>query len=178
MNCKLRKKIPKYRSKKGLSLVELLVGITIIAMVMASAAGAIVTGYKTTLDNADRNQAAAKSASLNEVILKGLKNCRFENATDADDALFGTGSTEDIESSSIFQTAKSLFPDVQYISGDFPNITINHDVQYKLDTTATREMQVAGTVVSANTIKGIEIRTAVLCADGYSEIVSFIPYYE
>ena len=51
MNNNLRQKIPKCQSKAGMSLTELIVGVTIIALVLASAAGAIVTGYKTTIDN-------------------------------------------------------------------------------------------------------------------------------
>ena len=74
---KMRKKIPKLRSKKGLSLVELIVGVTIMAMAISSAAGAIVTGYKTTIDNAIRNEAAVKCASVNEIIMKAIKNCDF-----------------------------------------------------------------------------------------------------
>ena len=80
---KMRKKIPKLRSKKGLSLVELIVGVTIMAMAISSAAGAIVTGYKTTIDNAIRNEAAAKCASVNEVIMKAVKNCDFYDADEA-----------------------------------------------------------------------------------------------
>lgn len=56
MKSKLRRKSPGYRTKKGLSLVELIVGVTIIAMVLASASGVIVTGYKTTIDNAAKKQ--------------------------------------------------------------------------------------------------------------------------
>jgi len=83
MNGNLRQNIPKYRSKKGMSLVELVVGVTIIAIVLASAAGAIVTGYKTTIDNAERNKVAAISASMNEVIMKAVKNCSFNNKHEA-----------------------------------------------------------------------------------------------
>lgn len=82
MNGNLRQKIPK-ASKKGMSLVELIVGVTIIAIVLASAAGAIVTGYKTTMDNAERNKVAAISSSMNEVIMKAVKNCGFNNRHEA-----------------------------------------------------------------------------------------------
>ena len=82
MNGNLRQKIPK-ASKKGMSLVELVVGVTIIAIVLASAAGAIVTGYKTTIDNAERNKVAAISSSMNEVVMKAVKNCGFNNRHEA-----------------------------------------------------------------------------------------------
>ena len=91
MKNKLRQKVPKCRTKKGLSLVELIVGITIIAMVLASASGAIVTGYKTTIDNAVRNRAAAESASMNEVILKAIKNCGFSDKDEANELFFLKG---------------------------------------------------------------------------------------
>ena len=83
MNSNLRQKIPKYKSRAGMSLTELIVGVTIIALVLGSAAGAIVTGYKTTIDNAERNRVAAMSASMNEVIMKAVKNCAFSNKHEA-----------------------------------------------------------------------------------------------
>ena len=83
MNSNLRQKIPKCQSKAGMSLTELIVGVTIIALVLASAAGAIVTGYETTIDNAERNKVAAISASMNEVIMKAIKNCGFATKHEA-----------------------------------------------------------------------------------------------
>ena len=62
----VRKKI---RSKKGMTLVEILVGVTIVVIVFASTLGAMVTGYTTTLFNADENRSAVLNSSVNEIVL-------------------------------------------------------------------------------------------------------------
>ncbi len=181
MNQNLRKKVPRLHSKKGMSLVELLVGVTIIAIVMASAAGAIVMGYKTTVDNAAENQAAANSASLNEVIMKAIKNCNFDDEDEANEYFFGiddshstaqfnpnTNSAND----SVFQAAQQMFSDVHYTDAGFPDD--DYEVQYHLKLDAERTLQASG---AANvTIAGVEITTAVATPDGFARIVSFLPY--
>ncbi len=184
----MRKKIPKFKSKKGLSLVELIVGVTIMAMAISSAAGAIVSGYKTTIDNAARNEAAVKSASLNEVIMRAIKNCDFEDEDEARKYFFVnpsdsslTISPNDNTNDSVMQAGKTLFPAdagvpnsglVYYASDDFPSA--QYDVQYQLDISAVEKLVATG--AADIEIKGIKIRTAVLTADGFVEVTSFVPY--
>ena len=182
MKSKLRQKIPKCRSKKGLSLVELIVGITIIAMVLASASGVIVTGYKTTIDNAARNQAAAESASMNEVILKAIKNCGFWDKEEADDLFFykldvdgnrDSATTPDQKDDEpVFATVKQLYPNVHYSSNGVFSAE-DGDYQYTLDTDAKRVLEDG---IDNITIEGIKITTAVSAPGGFEEIVSFVPY--
>ena len=178
MKSKMRQKIPKCRSKKGLSLVELIVGVLIIAMVLASASGVIVTGYKTTVDNASRNRAAAESASMNEVIMIAIKNCAFSSESEAEEHFFwnvdingAKVSKTDPEkkgSDPVFEAVKKLYPDVHYIE-DFSSS--QYDFMYKLNIKAQRTLNPDNEV-----IKGIEITTAVATPLGLEQIVSFIPY--
>lgn len=186
---KMRKKIPKFRSKKGMSLVELIVGVAIMAMAISSAAGAIVTGYKTTIDNAVRNEAAAKCASLNEVIMKGIKNCEFEDKDAADSYFFkkpvydasgnlvrnDNTTPNDNDNDSIMKVGKELFSDLYYCtSADFP--VDEYDIQYQLDINAVEDLNAQGEAAPIHQMKGIKIRTAVNVPDGYVEITSFVPY--
>lgn len=184
MKNKLRQKIPKCRTKKGMSLVELIVGVTIIAMVLASASGIIVTGYKTTIDNAARNRAAASSASMNEVILKAVKNCGFSEKGEADELFFLKTDNSGAEVAAIpsekddepvFAAVKKLYPDVKYSTTDSFSAD-DGDYQYTLNTDAKRTMEYGSGVVETIEILGIEITTAVAAAGGFEEIVSFVPY--
>lgn len=183
---KMRKKIPKLRSKKGLSLVELIVGVTIMAMAISSAAGAIVTGYKTTIDNAIRNEAAAKCASVNEVIMKAVKNCDFYDADEAKKYFFekttgeGAGATtvsldpNTNADDSVYQAGKAKFSDLYYNSSTvFPDEA--HDLQYQIDINAVENLTADG--VEDIAMKGIKIKTAINVPDGYVEIFSFVPYF-
>ncbi len=77
----VRKKI---RSKKGMTLVEILVGVTIVVIVFASTLGAMVTGYTTTLFNADENRSAVLNSSVNEIVLNTVRKARI---SDGDAAL-------------------------------------------------------------------------------------------
>ena len=182
---KMRKKIPKLRSKKGLSLVELIVGVTIMAMAISSAAGAIVTGYKTTIDNAIRNEAAVKCASVNEIIMKAIKNCDFYDSDEAEKYFFkkkqGDGPTATFltldpntnADDSVYQAGKSKFSDLYYNSSTvFPDDT--HDLQYQIDINAVENLTADG--VEDIEMKGIKIKTAINVPDGYVEIFSFVPY--
>ena len=183
MKNKLRQKVPKCRTKKGLSLVELIVGITIIAMVLASASGAIVTGYKTTIDNAVRNRAAAESASMNEVILKAIKNCGFSDKDEANELFFlkddGVTATDpqkkdaDTADEPVFAAVKKRYSDVQY-SATKSFLQESGDYQYTLNTDAKRTLKdSSGEDID---ITGVEITTAVASPIGFEEIVSFVPY--
>lgn len=171
-----RKKIPKVRSKKGMSLVELLVGITIIAIVFASSAGSIVTGYKTTVDNAERNTAAAVGASLNELIMQGIRNCDFENRAACEEYFFGTGSpakdpNTDGENS-IHQMTLSLDSSTKFVlNASYPNS--QDDVQYTIDPAATSQVTISGV---DKEIKGVLIKTAVNSSAGMVFNTSFVAY--
>ncbi len=179
MKSRLRQKVPKCRTKKGLSLVELIVGITIIAMVLASASGAIVTGYKTTIDNAERNKAAASSASMNEVILKAIKNCGLADEGEAEEQFFlaadgETATTPDQKADEpVYAAVQILYPGVKYSQTNVFS-DANGDYQYYLNPSAERVLEESG---SANIrIKGIEITTAVAVGSGFERIISFVPY--
>ena len=56
---KLKKKM---KSKKGITLVEILIGVTIVVIVFASTLGAMVGGFTTTMYNSDENRAAVLNA--------------------------------------------------------------------------------------------------------------------
>ena len=178
MKSKLRRKSPGYRTKKGLSLVELIVGVTIIAMVLASASGVIVTGYKTTIDNAAKNRAAASSASMNEVILKAIKNCGFADQDEAEGTLFlstvPAGSSRKNPNEPVHAAVQQLYPDVYFEDGgDFAEE--HGDYQYTLNTNAMRLLEDG---IEKAVLYGVEVTTAVAAPGGFEEIVSFIPYLD
>ncbi|MBQ5562701.1 MAG: prepilin-type N-terminal cleavage/methylation domain-containing protein [Clostridia bacterium] len=181
MKSKLRQKIPKCRTKKGLSLVELIVGVTIIAMVLASASGVIVTGYKTTIDNATRNKAAALSASMNDVVLKAIKNCGFSEQSKADEQFKEEKEPVYAAVNNMYQNyLKSVgvdpatSPRSVYCSSTGNFSAEDGDWQYYLNTGAKRHLA-DGTALGID-ILGVEITTAVAAAGGFEEIVSFVPY--
>ena len=64
----------KIRSKKGMTLVEIVVGISLVVIVFASCLGAMVGGYTTTIYNSDENRVAVLNGSLNEIIVSTIHN--------------------------------------------------------------------------------------------------------
>ena len=72
----------KIKSKKGLTLVELVVGVTIVVIVFASCLGALVSGYTTTMYNSDQNKASSLNESLNDILISILGRMYY---TDEDD---------------------------------------------------------------------------------------------
>lgn len=163
---KLKKQ--KFKSKKGVTLVELLVGIAIIVIVFASTLGAMATGYTTTVYNADQNKVSAKNASVNEVIMKAVQVKGWSAAP--------AGVSFDDDSTipnSIKQTALSECSDIKYVKpADFPNNTDSNQYTIIIDSAS----EVSKTGASKITIKGITIKTAMKGADGLNIYESFVPY--
>ncbi len=73
----------KIRSKKGMSLVEILVAVAIVVIVFASTLGAMVSGYTTTVYNADENRAALLNSSANEIIFSTFKKMKISDSATA-----------------------------------------------------------------------------------------------
>lgn len=63
----------KIKSKVGMTLLELIIGITIVVIVFASTLGAMVSGYATTVYNAQDNRASVLNSSRNEIVFTAFK---------------------------------------------------------------------------------------------------------
>ena len=77
MKKRVKKKFLVFRSKKGISLVELIVGIVILVMVFTSTLTAMTNGYTDTIFNADTNRHAVEGGSLNEIIMQSAIKQNF-----------------------------------------------------------------------------------------------------
>lgn len=102
------RRLKKLRSKKGISLIELVVGITIVVIVFSSTLGAMVGGYTTTLYNADDTKAATLNASLNEIIMNTIIDAGVKTKDDLDAQLADS-------TSPLCCAINDSFPDVQMV---------------------------------------------------------------
>ena len=180
MKKRTRQNIPKLRSKKGMSLVELIVGIVIIVIVFTATLTAMTNGYTTTIYNADVNKNAVSGGSLNEIIMEAVSKQQFESKAGENGAekyFFNNGNkTPNTDSSNaIHAAARMIYPDVQYVSpDDFPDSTIENQYTINLDAESDVEKKVG---ISAKAkIKGIEIKTSVTSVKGTVINSSFVPY--
>lgn len=166
----MSKKMKRLHSKKGMTLVELLVGITIVVVVFAGTLGAMFGGYSTTVGNADQNKVAAKNVATNEVIMDTIKTIALkdEDAEDCVDAL-KTGSTEP-SAIAIQAAAEKQCSGIKYVdSSQYPDKNI--DCQYTMIIDKT-------TSVNGHNIKGIIIKTAMKSSGDFVYNQSFVPYQE
>lgn len=164
----MRNKIKKLRSKKGLTLVELLVGIAIVVIVFAGTLGAMVGGYTTTVGNADQNKVAAKNVATNEVIMDTIKKIEFKAIEDAEDCVdaLKNGST-DPSATAIQAAAEKQCSGIKFVdSASFPDS--NTDCQYTLLVGQT-------TQTNGQTISGVIVKTAMKSSVGFVINQSFIP---
>ena len=171
------------RSKKGMSLVEILVAVTIIVIVFGGTVGAMTTGYTTTIYNANDNANSVKSASLNDVVFSAIKNLNFEDKKSCDEYFFGTSTppknpNEDT-ANAVTAAVKSFDSSVMYVSpSEFlnPSATIKAktDMIYTIITGASLDVQKSGG--SPTSVEGIQIKTAVESTSGTMINTSFIPY--
>ncbi|MDD6488616.1 MAG: prepilin-type N-terminal cleavage/methylation domain-containing protein [Clostridia bacterium] len=167
----------KFRSKRGMTLVELVIGIAIVVIVFASTLGAMVGGYSTTVNNADENKVAAQNAATNEVIMRTLKSLQWESADDANDCLdalrAGNPASDDAAAAinaaaTIYAADTHTYIGMQFVdSGSFPSDSV--DYQYTL-LEATSQ-------VDGKDITGTVVKTAMKTStSGFVINESFAPY--
>lgn len=167
MKKRMRQKIPKFHSKKGMSLVELVVGITIIVIVFSSTLSAMTQGFTDTLYNAQVNKTAAEGGSLNELMMEAAIRKELTSKSDVE-ALFTNGQPN--ADNTIDAAAKSFMSDIEYVpAADFPKANVAN--QYTIYTDVGQPVE--GT---ASNVKGIEIQTLVTSIKGTLLNRSFVAY--
>ncbi len=175
MKKRLRQKIPKLRSKKGMSLVELVVGITIIVIVFGSTLSAMTNGYSTTLYNADVNKSAVEGGSLNELLFQSISELGFYDKAEAQEYFFGAASNKSPNSdpgNAVHAAAKTFDSTVLYYDKNvFPAAGV--ETQYTIDLDASSKVQKGA---KQYTIKGIYVQSYVYSSRGSLVNHSFIPY--
>ena len=182
MKKNLKKKI---RSKRGMSLVELVVGITLVVIVFASTLGALVGGYTTTIYNSDQTRVAALNASLNERIICTIRNYGTINDSTISRLIGDSNAPLQKAMNDVIQSGEiGGVANVTYVSPD--NFTdpvspeaaahgTSKSIRYTL--VPSVESTVTGNGGSAN-IKGVWIRTCFDSAAGTVFFESFVPYTE
>lgn len=171
-------KIKKLRSKKGMTLVELLVGVTIVVIVFAATLGAMSGGFSTTVGNANQNKVDAINQSVNEVIMDMVKVIGFEDSTEVNDCISeikkyqaGTGASNTEarkNAEAIHEAADKLSSGIKYVdSSAFPDASIECQYTFISDKKPT---------VNSQNVPGIIIKTAMKSASGYVVSQSFVPY--
>lgn len=175
MKKRMRKKIPKLRSKKGMTLVEILAGVVIIVIVFGSTLSAMTNGFSSTLRNATTNKYAVESESVNEIILQAISKYNFQDEDDARDVL-------EADVNAIEMAAQSVVPEMKYVdsseydSKDYDNkFTV---VFLEEETKSTVTTSLGGRKKSDYVIRGMQIKTAVTTSTGVVRNVSFVPYSE
>ncbi len=176
---KVKKLKKKLRSKRGLTLLEILIGITIVVIVFASTLGAMVNGFTTTVYNADENRAAILNSSVNEIIMNTVQKMNISQPERADDVI------QDIQSgdpthSVILAAVTAAVPEARFVpattdpSGN-PTVNFPNDVSYQYslipDVKLSMESPTGGT-----DIIGIQIKTCFESAAGPIIYESFVPY--
>ena len=176
----------KLKSRKGMSLVELIVGISIIVIVFTATLTAMTSGYSDTLYNADVDRYAAKGGSLNEMIMEAVAKQGFTAADGAGTEgiavkyFYSSGSAsgdyKTDASNAVHNAAKAAAgDDVKYIPlANFPSYEKDVNEQYTLDINAVRKVRDASG--KEFEIKGIEIKTCVASSRGRLVNTSFVPY--
>ncbi len=176
MKKRVKKKFLVFRSKKGISLVELIVGIVILVMVFTSTLTAMTNGYTDTIFNADTNRHAVEGGSLNEIIMQSAIKQNFYDQDALEDYFIGSGKDPNKDdSNAIHAAAKALSPDIQYVAYEnFPQTGADasetqYTVHFSASSTVTNGMK-------TYTVKGYEIQTYVVGVSGGLFNTSFIAY--
>ncbi len=179
----MRQKIPKVRSRKGMSLIELVVGITIIVIVFGATLSAMTNGYSNTIYNAEVNQTAVEGGSLNEIMAQAIKNLGFEDEAACKKYFFG-GSGVAVKdpntdtNNAVHAAGSEVIGDVgadlklTYVEpAVFPSP--NYENQYTIFTDAKSTIKNGA---KSYEIKGVIVKTSVTNVRGKLTNSSFVAY--
>ncbi len=181
----------KLRSKKGMSLVEVLVGVAIIVIVFASTLSGMVNGYTTTVYNADGNREDLLDASVNEIIFGTFRCLKIEDESQAKDLIdnikdiqaHGISPSSDESAVAVVSAINERLSGVVFVpptvngSGNYEAAFVDgQSYQYTL-IPETTSLVTSGTGGTANhDISGMRIMTRFETASGEIICESFVPY--
>lgn len=192
-----KKIIKKLRSKRGLTLLEILIGVTLVVIVFSSTLGAMVGGYTTTIYNADENRSAVINASLNEAIVNTVHNLAISNKDKLDMYVEDIGTAAvNANNNVIVSAVEAMVPEAKYVApvkegGEYVVHFLDtadaagndYSYQYSLIPEKNTSLDivkaksyVAGSGVNAVSIKGITVKTCFYSAQGPVIYESFVPY--
>lgn len=172
MKKKMRQKFPKIRSKKGMTLIEILVGVVIIVIVFGSTLSAMTNGFATTLYNAKSNTVAVEGESVNEIILQAISKQGFATETEARNVL-------ESEDNSILNAARAVVPDIVYVDNslyDSSNEDNIFTVEFPDKSTISGNKK--GRKLEKFALGGMIIKTTVKSTTGFVSNESFVPFVE
>lgn len=170
----------KLRSKKGVSLVELIVGMAIIVIVFAATLGGMVGGYTTTVKNADQDREAVTNASVNEALIRAIRSQQWTRKSDVESDM-GDAISSTIDNA-VHSAAKTINEDIVYVpnepddpSNEFP--VSGYDYQYTIipDCESTITSEASGR--ESSSMSGVIIRTYSRSSAGTTIYDSFVPYH-
>ena len=179
----MNKNIKKLNSKKGMTLVELLVGVAIVVIVFAGTIGAMVGGYSTTVNNADHNKVDATNQATNEIIMGTVKSLGFSGKADAQKCInqlkvvksipespeSSDPPLEIVRAKAIQGAAENRCSGIEFVDKtEFPKDDV--DCQYTIIVPDTP------TKAGSKEIDGVIIKTAMKSSAGFVVNQSFVPY--
>lgn len=160
-----------YRSRKGMTLVELIVGMTIIVIVFSGVVWGIAHGYATTVNNVTIDTASARSQSVTDDVITHLNLYKISSAADFDITVSSGAATTTIRQM-IADEVYSMTDAVYVNPSDFTNDT-SKDPQYTIITDYETTIAEGGTTTK---ISGCVVKSAVLSSKGFIVTTAFIPY--
>lgn len=157
-----------YRSKKGMTLVELLVGIAIIVIVFSAVIWGMAHGYTTTVNNVTVDKASAASQAITDNCIGQFSTYKI-SCKDDFDITVGSDTTLNNITQNILMLTGAQYRD--------PSVFMNDT---SVEKQFTIEIDVTTTVSSGTTpteIKGCVVRSAVMSSSGFIITTAFVPYY-
>ena len=165
----MKKKMKIKNSKKGVTLVELIVGIAIIAIIFSSTLGAMVGGYTTTIKNADENKIAILNSSLNELLVNTVRDMKLTESS--------VSLTGEITDARVLETVTEYLPAAVYVKPtEFPKNDASIDFQYTLSPVMDNKTAISRGPSDDKPMKGIIIKTCFNSSKGSNIYQSFVPF--
>lgn len=158
---KMKKSRQVNKSKKGVTLVELVVAITLVSIVFSATITAIVHSYTTVQTNRSNEEASLISRSLTDTIVSTIANAA--DVSEVEELANGVPGTH------VGFAAKAGAYYIDRLGGsseEFPNPSAsNPDKQFIIEAVNDLETSKSGT--AGKKISGYKVSVAVLSSQGY-----------
>ena len=172
---KIPLKIPKfkkkfYRSRAGVTLVELIVAITIIVIVFTSVVYAFANGYSSTVSNVNVDAASAESQGITDAVMEAVSIYQLSSSVTLSSTMSDSNTIANHIASDIYDSTGATYVD----SSVFPD-SDGDDMQFTIieGQTATTTNT---TDATKQDIEGCIVKSAVLSVDGFIITEAFVPY--
>ncbi len=157
------------KSKKGMTLVEVVVALAVVSIVFSVTMSAIVSGYSTILSNRSVEEASVEAQGIADTVVSTIAGV---NEADIHDLVYSSSATPTYRG--LEDIAEAVYVDNLSSSSAFPDNTLpigKVDRQFTIERVNNLVTNKPGTIDT--TFNGYKVTAAVTSTEGFITVTAF-----